>query len=425
MSMSLEEAGDKRHKPPDLQSPISHLQHWVMSEKTRNLLTIGLLILLSLSAFSAGYFTNAFIGWQPGRALAQQQADFDLFWEAWDRIEESFIGELPGSRELTYGAIRGSMADLNDPYTIFIEPVARAEERQTLQGTFGGIGATLTRQEEGGPITLEPIPGNPAEKAGMRSGDVLVAVDGVTITPEMSVMDVRNMIRGEKGTVVLLTVIHSGETEPVDLAITRDDILDPSVSYRIVGPEGNIGYIRLARFSGESSREVAEAITNLQAQGAEKLILDLRNNGGGLLNAAVDVADHFLTAGPVLYQVSRDEGEREFRSSRETLAPDMPLVLLVNGGTASASEIVAGALRDRERATLLGDHRTFGKGSVQLVYDLSDGSSVHVTSARWFTPSRRQLDQQGIEPDIWVEVTQEALENGRDEVLERAIEFLQ
>jgi carboxyl-terminal processing protease len=395
-----------------------------MTEKTRSVLTIGLLLLLSLSAFAAGFFTNEFLGWQTSRAQALQ-SDFAIFWEAWDRIEESFIGELPTDQELTYGAIRGSMANLNDPYTIFVEPVARAEERQTLQGTFGGIGATLARLEEGGPIILEPIPGNPAEKAGLRSGAELLAVDGVAITPDLSVTEVRNLIRGEKGTVVVLTVLHPGETEPEDLAITRDDILDPSVSYRLLGDAGDIGYIRLARFSGESSREVAEAITSLQAQGAEKLILDLRNNGGGLLNAAVDVADHFLTAGPVLYQVSRDEGEREFQSTNETLAATEPLVVLLNAGTASASEILAGALRDRGRATLMGDHRTFGKGSVQLVYDLSDGSSVHVTSARWFTPGRSQLDQQGIEPDVWVEITQEALENGRDEVVERAVEFLQ
>lgn len=395
-----------------------------MSEKMRSFLVVGLLLLLSISAFAAGFFTNEFFTWPTSRAQAQQ-SDFSIFWEAWDRIEESFIGELPTDQELTYGAIRGSMANLNDPYTIFVEPVARAEERQTLQGTFGGIGATLSRLEDGGPIILEPIPGNPAEKAGLRSGAELLAVDGVAITPDLSVTEVRNLIRGEKGTVVVLTVLHPGETEPEDLAITRDDILDPSVSYRLLGDAGDIGYIRLARFSGESSREVAEAITSLQAQGAKKLILDLRNNGGGLLNAAVDVADHFLMAGPILYQMSRDEGEREFEATNETLAATEPLVVLLNGGTASASEIVAGALRDRGRATLMGDHRTFGKGSVQLVYDLSDGSSVHVTSARWFTPGRSQLDQQGIEPDVWVELTQEALENGRDEVLERAVEFLE
>lgn len=396
-----------------------------MSEKTRNILAIVMLVMLAASAFVAGYFTNDFVELQTGGTLVRQRQDFDVFWEAWDRIGESFIGDLPTARDLTYGAIRGSMADLQDPYTVFIEPVAREEERQSLQGTFGGIGALLSRPEEGGPIVLEPIPGNPAEKAGMRLGDILLAVDGVEITPDVAVTAVRDMVRGEKGTVVVLTVRHEGETDPVDLEIIRDDILDPSVSYRLMGDDNTVGYIRLARFSGESSREVAEAITSLQDQGAESLILDLRNNGGGLLNAAVEVADHFLMDGPILYQVSKDEGEREYLATSETLAPDIPLVVLINAGTASASEIVAGALRDRERATLIGDHQSYGKGSVQLVYDLSDGSSVHVTSARWFTPNRHQIDQQGLQPDILVEVTQEAIDNGRDEVLNRAIDYLQ
>ncbi|MCA9875178.1 MAG: S41 family peptidase, partial [Anaerolineales bacterium] len=314
-----------------------------MSEKTRNILAIAMLLMLAGSAFVAGYFTNDFIELQTGGTLVRQRQEFDVFWEAWDRIQDSFIGDLPSAQALTYGAIRGSMADLNDPYTVFIEPVARAEERQSLQGTFGGIGALLTRPEEGGPIVLEPIPGNPAEKAGVRLGDVLVAVDGVEITADTSVTAVRDMVRGEKGTVVVLTVIHEGETESVDLEVVRDDILDPSVSYRLMGDDNTIGYIRLARFSGESSKEVADAITDLQNQGAQSLILDLRNNGGGLLNAAVEVADHFLTDGPILYQVSKDEGEREYKATSETLAPDMPLVVLINGGTASASEIVAGA----------------------------------------------------------------------------------
>ena len=396
-----------------------------MSEKSRNILAIVMLLLLAGSAFVAGYFTNDFIELQTGGTLVRQRQEFDVFWEAWDRIQESFIGDLPSAQARTYGAIRGSMADLNDPYTVFIEPVARAEERQSLQGTFGGIGALLSRPEEGGPIILEPIPGNPAEKAGMRLGDVLLAVDGVEITPDVSVTAVRDMVRGEKGTVVVLTVIHEGETEPVDLEIVRDDILDPSVSYRLIGDDSTIGYIRLARFSGESSKEVADAITDLQSQSATSLILDLRNNGGGLLNAAVEVADHFLSEGPILFQVSRDEGEREYKATSATLAPDMPLVVLINGGSVSASEIVAGALQDRDRATLIGDHQSYGKGSVQLVYDLSDGSSVHVTSARWFTPDHHQIDQQGLQPDILVEVTQEGLENGRDEVLNRAVDFLQ
>jgi carboxyl-terminal processing protease len=348
-----------------------------------------------------------------------------LFWEAWAHIEGNFLGKLPTSEQLTYGAIRGAIGLLDDPYTVFIEPVAREAERERLEGHFGGIGAYITRPEEGGDAILDPIPGNPAELAGILPGDALVAVDGSPITAEMTVGDIAELIKGETGTTVVLTVIHEGATEPVDVSIVRGDILLPSVSYRLLEQDPTIGYIQLTRFSGESGSEVADALEALLEQGATRLILDLRSNGGGLRDAAVAVADHFLADGPILYMESQDEGERVFSATDETLAANEPLVVLVDGGTASASEIVAGALHDRERAILVGSSKTFGKGSVQLVFDLSDGSSVHVTSARWFTPDRQQIDQQGLEPDIMVEVTQEAIDNGRDEVLEQAVAYLQ
>ncbi len=398
-----------------------------MSDNSRNLLAIVMLILLSATAFAAGYFTNDFIELQTGGTLVREPEEFDLFWEAWGHIQGSFIGELPTQQTLTYGAIRGAMSQLNDPYTVFIEPPAREEERETLQGTFGGIGANLSRPEEGGPIVLEPIPGNPAAVAGILSGDVLLKIDGVEITADMTVQQVADMIRGEKSTTVTLTVVHSGETTPVDITIERADILIPSVAYRLLNEDNTIGYIQLTRFSGESSNEIATAIAALQEQGAEKYILDLRGNGGGLLDAAVEVADHFLDAGTILSQQSKAESDnREYTADTDILlAMDVPLVLLVDGGTASASEIVAGALQDQERAPLVGSSHTFGKGSVQLVFDLSDGSSVHVTSARWYTPDGHQIDQSGLQPDFLVEVTQEDLDNGRDVVLNQAITYLQ
>ncbi|MBE2198053.1 MAG: S41 family peptidase [Anaerolinea sp.] len=396
-----------------------------MSSHVRNLLTVTLLLLLAAAAFVAGYFTNDFVELTRGNGiLVRDRQEFDLFWEAWQYIETSFIGDLPSSQALTYGAIRGAIGILEDPYTIFIEPAIREQERQSLRGTFGGIGAYIRRPEEGGDLVLEPIPGNPAELAGILFGDVLIAVDGATVTPEMTVQAVADLVRGEKGTTVTLTVLHSGDSEAVDVDVVRDDILIPSVSYRLLDTETPIGYIQLTRFSAESDNEIYDALVALQEQGAEKLILDLRGNGGGLLDAAVAVADHFMDKGVVVYQESRSEGEKARETTNETVARDVPLVVLMDGGTASASEILAGALRDRERATLIGQ-KTFGKGSVQLVYDLSDGSSVHVTSARWLTPNRHQIDQQGLEPDIVVEITQEAIDNGRDEILHSAIEFLQ
>jgi len=394
-----------------------------MSNNQRNGLTVLMLLLLAVSAFIAGYFANSIVASRNGAAHAQEE--FYIFWEAWDKIESSFIGELPEDRQRTYGAIRGSMQGLDDPYSVFIEPVARQHEREQLEGVFGGIGAYVSRPEDGGPVVLDPIPGNPAESAGIVAGDILQAVDGTPITAEMTVADVANLVKGEKETAVVLTIVHMGETEAVEISVIRGDILIPSVVYQMLDEDPSIGYIRLSRFSGESGEEVADAIVDLQDQEAEQFILDLRQNRGGLLDAAIDISDHFLEGGPVVLQQSKDEGERTFNASGETLEQFAPLVVLIDGGSASASEIVAGALRDRKRATLIGTEPTFGKGSVQHVFDLSDGSSVHVTAARWFTPNRNQLDGEGIPPDIFVELTQEAIDNGRDEVLIRAIQFFQ
>jgi carboxyl-terminal processing protease len=377
-----------------------------------------------MASFAAGFFVNDFVDVRNGRiGNGNQDQDFSIFWEAWDRIEQSYIGNLPTNTEMTYGAIRGSMSILGDPYTVFIEPVVREQEINSLRGNFGGIGANLQRNEAG-EVILSPIPGNPAEEAGILDGDILLAVDGTEVTGEMTVEDVANMIRGDVGSAVTLSVIHPDESDQTDITIVRDVILLPSVAYLILPDDPTIGYIRLSRFSGESAGEVEGAILDLQEQGAQRLILDLRQNGGGLLDAAVEVGDHFLDEGVVLYQISRSEDEKVFMSTDETVADDIPLVILVDRGTASASEIVAGALQDRGRATLIGT-TTFGKGSVQLVYDLSDGSSVHVTSARWYTPERHQIDQQGLEPDIVVVPTEEAIADGRDEALEAAVEFLQ
>jgi len=263
-----------------------------MSNKLRNGITIVMLIFLAITAFVAGYFANDIVASRNGSAFAQEE--FDIFWEAWGRVENSFIGELPGEKERAYAAIRGSMQELGDPYTIFVEPVARQREREQLEGIFGGIGAYVSRPEDGGAIVLDPIPGNPAEAAGIVTGDVLQAVDGTPISAEMTVADVADLVKGEKGSAVILTILHPGETDPVEISVIRGDILIPSVVYRLLDEDEKIGYIRLSRFSGESGEEVAEAVQDLQRQGAEQFIFDLRQNRGGLLNAAVDISDLFL-----------------------------------------------------------------------------------------------------------------------------------
>jgi carboxyl-terminal processing protease len=396
-----------------------------MSNLLRSVIAGLVILLLLLIAFAAGVAFNEYGGVEAAGNNSLSGADdgFALLDEAWALVEGNYLGELPSLTQVTYGAVRGALAVVNDPYTVFIEPPARNEERERLSGNFGGIGAYLSRNEDN-ELLLEPIPDNPAERAGILLGDVLLAVDGVPITSEMAVSDVAELIKGEKGTIVTLTISREGEIEPFDVAVERDEILLPSVSFKILEADPAIGLIQLTRFSGESGQEIERAITELQGQGAEMLILDLRNNPGGLLTAAVDVADHFLGDVPVLYQQSQGQAEEEYRAAPGAVAGDMPLVVLVNGGTASSAEILAGALQDHERAYLIGAP-TFGKGSVQLVFDLSDGSSVHVTASRWFTPDRHQIDQQGLQPDLVVEDSQEAIDAGQDEPLLRAIEYLQ
>lgn len=395
-----------------------------MARLRRTYLLILLIAAMAAVAFTAGYFTNDYVEQHAqGTTVDGARQEFSLFWEAWGWVEQSYLGQIPPMKQVAYGAIRGALNELGDPYTVFVEPRQREQERESLRGNFGGIGAHIRRSDEGD-VLLEPIPGNPAEASGIQRGDVLLAVDGVPIDESMTVEQIAERIRGQKGTTVTLTVLHPEADEAIDVEVERDDILIPSVTYRLLPEAPSIGYLELSRFSAESSGEVESAIRDLREQGANGLILDIRHNGGGLLDAAVDVADHFLEAGPVLYQKTKGQEEQVYDSSDGAVAGDMPLVVLVDSATASSSEILAGALQDRERAPLIGS-RTFGKGSVQLVYDLSDGSSVHVTASRWLTPDRHEIDQQGLEPDIPVEVPQEAIEDGTDVVLQRAVEYLQ
>lgn len=393
-----------------------------MSDFLRNLLVAALVVLMAVCAFFSGYLANDFVEDRNARsALSEDQ--FNLFWEAWGKVEENYLGDLPNEQQVTYSAIRGSLQSLNDPYTVFLEPVVRQEERENLRGNFGGIGVSLARDEVGN-IVLEPTPDNPAAKAGIMSGDILLSIDNVAVSPDAPVGQIAEQLRGEKGTEVVLTVVHEGEVSAVEIAVVRDDILIPSVVSRLLRQDRSIGYIQLSRFSAESGNEIEQALLSLRSQGAERYILDMRSNGGGLLSAAVDVSNHFINGAVVYHQITRGEGEVTESTGNGAMLTEEPLVLLVNHGTASSSEIVAGALQDNARATLVGE-KTFGKGSVQLVYDLSDGSSVHVTWARWLTPNRREIDQNGLLPDIEASQSAESTADGRDDVLERAIQFLQ
>jgi carboxyl-terminal processing protease len=346
-------------------------------------------------------------------------AAFDLFWEAWDLIQQDFYGDLPAEEEIVYGAIRGAINTLDDPFTGFLEPGMAEVNRQDDSGSFEGIGAFVSMRD-GRLIIVNPMRDQPAEKAGMHRGDIVLQVDDTPIE-NMSIYEAITLIRGPAGTPVRLTVLREGE-EPFEVEITRARIEIPVVESEM--RDDGIGYVQLFEFSSDASAKLSEAVEELLAQDAKGLILDLRGNPGGWLNEAILSAGVFLAQDQVvLIERMKDGTERIFESPDKPIAPEISMVVLVDGASASASEIVAGALQDHGRAVLVGE-RTFGKGSVQLPHELSNGAELRVTIARWFTPDDRAIHGEGLEPDIVVELSQEDLDAGLDPQLERAVEYL-
>lgn len=381
------------------------------------LTTLVDLFLIGL-AFGAGYGTAYLVQ----QRSTSHNVKLDTFWDVWQLVEKDFIGTLPSPQARVYGAIRGSLTSLNDPYTVFVEPDSHQREKEDLQGSFGGIGVTMRRNAQGD-LVLTPLPDSPALKAGVEDGDVLVSVDTRPITPTMSFDDIAALVRGQVGTTVKITVRHAGQSDLISFTITRQVIETPSVNWRLLDDSPQIGYLAVERFTERTGDEVQRALEDLKQKGSRQIILDLRDNGGGLLTSAVDVASQFIGDGVVLYEKQKGKDEQMFRVKPGGLATDVPIVALVNRATASASEIVAGALRDRGRAVLIGE-QTYGKGSVQHIYDLNDGSSLHVTAAEWFTPNHHQLTGNGLQPDIATPRSNDDIAAGRDPQLDRAVTYL-
>lgn len=405
----------------------------------------------------------------PARASQETPEDFDLIWEAWDALEESFYGELPATpetvgglvegllraievetgepldreqaadailaaalqimqqqagpeldvRTLTYGAINGLTFQLDDDYTYLRNPEEAAFFNESLQGSFEGIGARVAEAEGGGVRIVEPFANQPAWNAGIRRGDVILAVDGQDIT-RMTLQDAIGLIRGPKGSEVLLTIQSEGQ-EPRDLEVVRDRITVPAVEYRML--DNGVAYVRLGEFSAPAAEQVREALESLLEQDPVGLVLDVRGNPGGFLRSAVEITSEFVGEGPIVVERFKDGREEVFEAESGGRALSIPLVVLVDEGSASASEILAGAVQDTGRGILLGA-TTFGKGSVQIPGELSDGSVLSITTARWFTPNDRMIHGEGLQPDIEVERTEEDIEADRDPQLDRAVEYL-
>ena len=345
---------------------------------------------------------------------------FAPFWEAWDIVHEQFVDQPVDDVALMQGAIQGMLDSLGDPYTSYMDPDEYMQANFPLDGEYEGIGAWVDTDAEYLTI-ISPMPGSPAEEAGLLPGDEVIAVDGEDMTGVDGNLVVRRVL-GPAGTTVLLTIRREGVAELFDVEVVRARIELPSIESELL--EEGIAYVRLYNFGVQTTGDLRQALHELLAEDPLGIVLDLRGNGGGFLNTAVDVASEFLEEGIVLIERHGDGSEDIFRANSGGAATDIPLVVLIDGGSASASEIVAGAIQDNERGLLIGE-QSFGKGSVQNWTPLEDDQgAVRVTIARWYTPADRQINEVGLKPDIEVIADPEQVDPEVDTQLETAIEAL-
>jgi len=353
--------------------------------------------------------------------------DFSLFWRMWDKLSAKYYDKtklVPG--KMIYGAIQGMVAALGDPYTVFLPPTENKMINDDLKGSFEGVGIEIGYRGTQLAV-ISPLPGTPAEKAGVKPGDYIIGIkdDSKEIdqgTSGVSLPEAVQMIRGKAGTKVTLTFLRDGTTDPIVKEITREKINVPSVILSYVGNDKSIAHIKVMKFGAETDGEWNKAVKEVSDNPAVKgLVLDLRNNPGGYLQGAVDLAAEFLKNGSVVVSEERGDGtKRDFKTDRFGLFNDLPTVVLVNGGSASASEILSGALRDQRGIKLVGE-KTFGKGTIQEPEDLENGAGIHITIAKWLTPSGTWVNGNGLEPDVKIENDPKTTE---DEQLQKAIEVL-
>ena len=386
--------------------------------------TISTVIIIIIIAFSLGYFLGQ-SPWAPyplfGAATTtpdEAKEAFAPFWETWELVHARYY-DLPVDDDLlTEGAIDGMLAVLGDDHTRYLSPRDEEAARQSMSGEFQGIGAEVEGRD--GFITVvSPIDGSPAEAAGLRPGDRLLEANGVDLIG-MDVSEAAALVRGPAGTAVLL-LIQRGD-EQFELEIIRDVVALKSVRSEIL--EDNIAYLRLSRFGDQSDEELSEELEELMNANPSGLILDLRRNPGGGLNTAVDIADEFLPQGIVLIEEFGNESQRLHESTDKGLAEEIPLVVLIDEGSASASEVLAGAIQDEQRGILIGQ-TSFGKGTVQTWQGLSNGGGVRLTIARWLTPDETWVHKEGLDPDYFIPLPEfdEDVEF-EDTQLQAAVDFL-
>lgn len=351
-----------------------------------------------------------------------KDVDFDTFWEAWDLLQTEHVDRPLNESQMFYGAMHGMVASLQDPYSLFMEPTIAEDFQEELNGRFEGIGAEIGIRD--GRLTIiAPLAESPAEQAGLEGGDKIYFIDGFDTT-NITLNDAVNKIRGDRGTEVVLTIFRDSEDDFRDVTIKRDTIKIVSVTSEMkVTKQGkHIGYIKLMNFHSDSDTRFRKAVNDLLAQGPDGFIIDVRNNPGGFLDKAISISDFWVPGGLII--VSEKYSDDNIQSHLATGAAELgefKTVVLINGGSASAAEILAGALQDHERATLIGE-QSFGKGSIQDLHDFKDGSALKYTIAKWLTPLGHEIDRKGITPDVVVERTADDYNNQLDPQLDAALE---
>lgn len=352
------------------------------------------------------------------------EADFSVFWDAWDNLKgKHYDGEKVSAKDFVYSAIDGLASVFKDPNTILLRQDTGDAEKfsQDISGRFGGIGAEIGLRDEQ-LIIISPLKKSPAERAGLKPNDKILKIDEYLVAPGITTVDdAVKRIRGPIGTAVVLNVMRDTWVNPKDITITRQEIIVPTVDSEIV--DGFL-HLKLYNFNEIAPQAFYDAGVNAVLNGAKGVILDLRNNPGGFLQVAIDLAGWFLERGQVVaIEDFRSADDLTFRANGNEAFKDLPVVIIVNQGSASASEILAGALRDNRNVPLVGE-KTFGKGSVQELFSLRDGSDLKITVAHWLTPKGTIIDKTGLEPDYKVEFTEKDAEAEKDPQLDKALEII-
>lgn len=401
----------------------------------QNTKSLGIAILM-VCLFAIGFVSGRLF--QTNKATitnalsGKSDVNFQLYWNVWDLMQSKYVDSSKiDDQEMLYGSIKGMVNSFDDAATVFLDPEETKTFNEASEGKlFQGIGAELGYDSNKQIIVVTPLEGSPAKAAGIKAGDYILTIDGVAITSTETVYDVVAKIRGEAGTKVKLGILHKGETKSVEIEITRSDITIESMSVEYIGANKDIALFQVNRFTDSSYSEWTKNwdtnVSSIVSSGVKKVILDLRGNPGGYFDAAIYAADDFVDSGKVLAQQQDSAGKIEkFNSTKGGKLIGMKVIVLVDSGSASASEILSGALQQSGRATIVGD-KTYGKGTAQSVLDLSDGSTLHVTILKWLLPDGGWLNKDNpITPNIELANSEDDFNKGVDTQLNRAITEIQ